>query len=420
MSAQLLRSIFAAIAAVAVLTACTGVDGRPLAEALAVDAGPAKTRLSAPPPSSEPQRETPMRDDAKPSLGGNALLDALAYSPAGTSTLLFMDWAAVKNRLGVARSSDSADEAARRGFAQALRTEPITSMYGMQYFLDHAANWGWDALDLAWEASLFLEAAAPIYVLRFEDGKQLAAIRSVFEARDFSREAYGDAQVYSHAMDPSLDRIRTTEFAILNVALIEAENVLVLSSSGDAVRAVLDAVESEATLAKDDATRAAVRQLGGVDAGIVDSGAEACLSFEVNPLANMLGESDISVEAMQEALERVMPVRPQSMYTALAMGVTQESAMSGDPVWKVVMHYPTEDAAQADLPQRRIIAEEGMSVVRELANQELFAVRDAAVHGQEGMLWLSSTQARPSFLVEMYYRRDSCFFRLPLMGRESK
>jgi hypothetical protein len=407
----LLIAVFVSI--VAGLSACAGVDGHPLAEALAVDARPAPTSQPAPRSAAEPKPAASASDTQQPPAHGPALFEILEYSPANTSAIEFTDWLAVKDRLGLSGLDSSAGEEARMSFLQGLRNEAPASMYDSRFFLDHAASWGWDSLDLAWEARLNLDGSAPVYVLRFQNSDPIDRLRSILESREFESGSYAGVPIYTHELDLTADWIRTAEFSILNVAILEPQPALVLSSSPDALRAVLASVTRETTLAVNNDARSAVQTLGHADTGIVVLGADACLSFEVNPLLNMLGEDDVSAEAAQEELERVMPVRPQSLYTALALGLTRDSAQAGEPVWKVVMHHPTEELAQIDLPQRRIIAEQGMSAVREMPNQDLFTVQDAQVQGQDAVLWLASVTGNASLLIQMFYMRDLAFLACP-------
>lgn len=404
------------------LSACTGVDGRPLAQALIEDAGAASSSPAESVSASSPSAESPSPAKAptsKPATEravaqGAHLLEALEYAPAAPSTIMLMDWTAVKERMGAPAASSAAGEGVRLDFGRALQLEPVVSMYGRAHFLDHAANWGWDTFDLEWEFSLTLEDAPPAYVLRFQDADTLDAMGDIFASRDFAAEMHGNAQLYTHPMDPSTDWINTTELVIHNAGVLKPARILVLSHSEATVRAIVDMVGDGATLANDPAVRAAVQQLGAVDAAIVTSGEDACLAFEVNPVLDMVGEEDVSTEAMQEHIDRIMPVRPLSLYSALAIGLDSERAADGDPIWKVVMHHPSEELAQADLAQRRIIAEQGMSSVTDAANQELFTVQDAAVEGQNAMLWLAPARENNArILIQMFLMRDLAFLACP-------
>ena len=390
------------------LAACVGVDGRPLAETLIVDAGAPETSQPAPPPSSAPKS-----DAAKPSVRSNALLDALEYAPDATTMILFTDWAAVKDRLGMAELNSSADEEARLAFRLTLPNEPITSMYGIRHFLFHAANWGWDSLDLEWEATIQIEDRAPVYVLRFQTDEPLDRLRGILEEREFDSGFYAGVPAYAHLLDPSADWIRTTELAILNIAMFESDRTLLLSPNGKSMSTLLDAVTSGATVAENSDTWAAVERLGEVITAIVMQGEAACLSFEVNPLLSNLDANDLSAEAMQEKIDRVMPARPQSLYTALAIGRESDEAAADSSAWKVVMRYPAAELAQTDLPQRRIIAEQGMSIVREIANQEIFTVQDAVVQGNDAVIWLAPVSGNARFLMDKFFRRDLSFLACP-------
>ena len=111
----------------------------------------------------------------------------------------------------------------------------------MSRALGHGAAWGWDSLDLDWEATITTGGPA-VHVLRFRDDFDLGPVTARFDERGFSREVIeGRAILRSHELDPSAGWLGTTELAILHTAFLRDGRTLVLSSDDDAVRAYVSA-----------------------------------------------------------------------------------------------------------------------------------------------------------------------------------
>lgn len=98
---------------------------------------------------------------------------------------------------------------------------------------------------------------------------------------------------------------------------------------------------------------------------------------------------------MRALLEEGPPLQPSG---GLAVGYETQG---GEPVGLFVLHYFTNETAVADLPARRALAAEGVSVVtRAPYREEVFTVREAAVEGT-------------SIVLRVVYRRDLVFAICP-------
>jgi hypothetical protein len=345
---------------------------------------------------------------------------ALAMTPADASALYFTDWALIKEYEGFPDLSSQNTMDERMSFMRAFigsvtqeisPRQAVASGYGFNRFLNHAETWAWDNTDLVWEATLEIESAPPAYVLQFPADFDFGPLLSLFDERGFSQSAYQGATVYSHEMELAAEWLRSSEFGILNTAVLEEDHRLVLSSSLAGVQAILDAQAGEAPSLADSASAQAVAdRLGQVAAAIIDAGPESCLSFSENPLQALAG-GEISEEQLAQLRELLEQGPALHLYTALGVGYRYE----GDElVGLIVMHYPNADDAQADLEPRRQIAEEGLSLAaRQPYPEVLFTVQEATVEGSDLVWQVSPVDDIPRRLFDMVLRRDMLFAGCP-------
>lgn len=342
---------------------------------------------------------TPM---AAPAPVSEHLAAALAYAPAATETFAFTNWAMLKAEAGVASLSSADPMEQRADFLRTvgLETQALASGYGRHYFLTHAETWGWDSTDLLWESTLTLPGGGPLFVLRLRDDFDFAPLLARFEERGFTRQNHGAVPIYSHEMDLSADWLRTTEFAILNTAVLADQHLLVLASTPESVAAVLDAQATGATLANLPTVHSVAAALGPVGAAILSP-----LGCEPLDAALLLNE-----EVRQQYTEMWQQAGINGLYTTLGIGYRVEE-IDGQEIQAgvVVMYFPEEGAAAADLGPRRQLAEEGESLRTRAPYAELFEVVDAYVEGANLVITLHAHERPPQLFFNMFYQRDLLF-----------
>jgi hypothetical protein len=351
---------------------------------------------------------------------GTNLDRALALTPGDASRLYFTDWALIKDYEGFPDLSSQNTMDERMSFMRAFigsATEQIpprqaaASGYGFNRFPNHAETWAWDNTDLVWEATLEIETAPPAYVLQFPADFDFGPLLALFDERGFSQSTYQGVTVYSHEMDLAAEWIRKSEFGILNTALLEEDQRLVLSSSLATVQAILDAQAGEAPSLADSASAQAIAdRLGQAFAAIIAVGPASCQTFSGDPLQAFAGQ-EISDEQLAQ-LKALLEEGPTlHLYTALGVGYRYD----GDELTGlIVMHYPSADDAQADSEPRRQIAQEGLSLAaRQPYTEVLFTVQQATVEGSDLVWQVAPVDDMPRRLFDMVLRGDMLFARCP-------
>lgn len=340
------------------------------------------------------------------------LAQALAMVPAGTSELYFTDWSLIKEYLGVPDLSSKSSIDERREFLMSTaKGQAAASGYGANRFRDHAENWTWDNSDLVWEVTLGMKSAPPAYVLQFPGDFDFAPLLALFEERGFSQSEHQGVTVYSHEMDLKAEWLRTSEFGILNTAVLQEEKVLVLSSSIEGVIAILNVQEGHAnSLADNEAAQATADRLGEVAAAVISAGPDACQGFSAGPLLEILGQ-EITDEQFARLKELVEEGPQVHIYTALGVGYRYEE---DQPVGLIVMHYANADYAQADLEPRRQLTQEGISVqAKQPYGEVFFALNEASVEGSDLVFRVSPINDMPRRLFSMVISRDMLFAACP-------
>lgn len=272
--------------------------------------------------------------------------------------------------------------------------ESAASGYGVARLRDHFDMWGWDTLDLDWEATIGA-AGPPLSVLRFRDGFDLAPVAALFDERGFTSESVPGSVIRSHEMDVASDWLRTTEFGILNTAFLDDGRTLVLSSELDQVRDVATNHGSFPTLPGLDATAA---KLAGASAGLLLPDYGACIGF--TPLPVGIGDPFASPDLS-------FPTQGLHPYAALGVGYARPD---WDPTGRIVFSYLDGATAAADLAGRRKLAETGLSQrVGQPIADALFTVTDAHVDGTTLTLDVAPVEDRPRRLLDMVFARDMVF-----------
>jgi hypothetical protein len=334
--------------------------------------------------------------------GASSLRDSLEYAPPGTTTLGFTDWSAVRHALGADDvTGDSPIDDKLQVLLETNKSQAAASGFALSRLRDHRDVWGWDTMDLDWEAVLTFDAP-PTYVLRFRDGFDLTNVESRFEERGFTRQEVDGATVWSHEMDLSTDWMTSSEFAILNTAFLPDGRTLVLSSSVEAVEDVLTwLADPGARPASDLAVTAA---LSGASAAFLQFGAGTCTGFSPVPLGMDPDEAERVLEQFLETIKSTGPLHP---YFTLGVGYSGEWPTTG----RIAFGYADPATAAEDLEGRRTLADTGVSLrVQQPYAEAVFTVSDASAD-ENGVLLLAVEPVDniPQRLFQMVYARDLLF-----------
>ncbi len=359
-------------------------------------------------PSAPNATSTASVPDGPAASSASHLGQALAFLPADANQVFFTDWSLIKKYKGVSDLNSQSSLEQRRTFVLSLiKDQAAASGYGLSHFETQAQAWGWDSTDLVWEAST--EVSTTVYVLKFRDDYDFVPMLTLFDQRGYAKSDHLGKTIYSHALDPAADWLKSTDLAILNAAVIPDDNVLILSLSGEAVSAVLDVRTGQTTsLVDDHSIQSVIKQLGGAATAYLSRGAAACTAYSA--AAMLTGNQSINAQAanIQELLNKTSQFH---VYAALGVGYQYE----GDqPVGQIVMDYQMAGDAQSDLEPRRLLADQGTSLaVQRPYSLTSFSLIQATVDGSDLVLRVTPFSNQPKRLFDMVYRRDMLFAVCP-------
>ena len=169
---------------------------------------------------------------------------ALRFVPAGAKEVSFTDWSLIKSYAGAGALTGASPFEAKADFLLALtRTQAPAAFYAGSKLKTHHASWSWDTLDLDWEASF--SAGGPAYVLKFPASFDLGAVIAHFQEHGYTKDEYRGVPLYTHELNVKDEWVRTSDFAILNVGVLEKQNILLLATRMDGVRHMIDGVAGE-------------------------------------------------------------------------------------------------------------------------------------------------------------------------------
>jgi hypothetical protein len=365
---------------------------RVMATAVAVAAFVGACQLASPggsvAPSANPTAAPSAAPSAEPSASApgaarEPLVQVLDFLTLDATNVLFTDWEALKAAYGMAdlTSADPLDE--RLAFLAATVPPSATDAPYACFACRGSradvlkANWGFDNLDLAWEAEIWQQRAR-VAVLRFQDDADLAPLISRFDERGFSTELRDGVTIRVHALDRS-DWMINVDPAMLNAAFLPDGHTLLLATTLAALESALSQDAPLPALRSAPVLRDAVAAL--------ERPSSAFLAFDLNDLCNPflnLPPSHPELETtVQSLLERAGTLHP---YTVMAVG----NRGSLTPPGRIVFGYGDPTEAIADLAGRRLLTDEGVSVLQALGKplrEIFFTLVDAQVTG--GTLILS-------------------------------
>jgi len=338
------------------------------------------------------------------------LTEALAWIPASLEDpiVAWTDWAALKDAVGVPWLTGRASLDVKMTFLRRIDEDhAAASAYALFHVAAHAETWGFDTLDLEWEAQITAAGIPPMYLLKLSESADFDGFLARLDERGFVQTASGVGSIFSRSIDPKLDWVRTTELAIHNTGVIEHERLLILCSSYPAVELVLARHSSAIpALSEADAVLSALGPLGEPLSAILMIGGSTCLHFSPNPLLDRIGapEEDSPVDALRAWFESGEPLHG---YAVLGVGYRH---VDDRPMGTIVFAYPSAEDAAHDLEPRRLLAEHAASAQAEAPISEvLFTLEQAAVDGPLLRFEVRPVRDQPRRLFRMVWTADAPF-----------
>lgn len=351
-----------------------------------------------------------------------SLGEALTHAGPIPTSVSFTDWAAIKASSG---APDLTGESPLEDKLRAIRNEASFGGFGLREIRTHAADWGFDVMDLAWEAQV--SGSGTFWILRLREGFDLARLTDKLDAYGFATEQLprGTLRVGTIANLTQGGR-RSSNVAFLHTGVLDDGRTLVLSSLGDPERG--DPVRQILT----DGPRAVADLSAQSVAGLLDGPhvASILVGWDCRQLVAQ-GFASVSPEVRAEIDLQLAAAGPLTAYNALAIGYGRDPDLHG----RVVMGYAEAGQAQADLVGRRLLAETGISASTRSAtvplhySDRLFTLASASVAERAIILDLAPaaeqvpvpvpvpssggsllpTESFPRRLAEMVLSRDLLF-----------
>ena len=351
---------------------------------------------------------TGISESPAPANQASHLLKALSFLPNDAHHVWFTDWAFIKAQEGVSQISSASEAEERLDFFQMVAERyAIFGAYGVSHLTSHADTWGWDSADLDWETHVSI-SLPPGYVLKFQDGFDLASVLNRFKDRGFSKSVYNGMPIYSHKVEVHLDWLRATELSIVNTAVIADANLLILSVSPDNIRAMIDAYQGDApSLAEDSAVQALVHRLGNVAQAFISG--HVCDAFSASALLETPALNLFDHDLLQSQLENRPALRN---YDALGIGFCYEDS---SPISLILMHFPDANQAAEDFQPRLQLATEGLIRDKQPFSyaETSFTLLEARVEGNDIVFNVKPIGNDPRRLFLLIERMDMTFATCP-------
>ena len=308
------------------------------------------------------------------------LARALSFAPSAATGVGFTDWSLIKHYEGAGAINSKSELKDRLHFLlSTTRNQTAGSFFAQTKAQDHAEWWSWDTTDLEWEASYDLNGSA--YVLKFPEGFDLDGVVGHLRERGFAEVPYAGITIYTHELQLGTDWATTTEFAILNTAVLPEYGMLVMAKTIEDVQAVLNA-------------RAGFEHLDSI-AGLAGTlGAPAAATIVTPPASCPF--------ALPGA-----DVRPGRDYLAVGLAYRYD----GDKLLgTIAIGYASEEDASADLDLRTDVATNGKSYrVKKPYSEVAFTVEGSRVSDSAIVIDVTPVGGRPSKLFQMVLGRDMAF-----------
>lgn len=335
---------------------------------------------------------------------------ATEFVPAELSEpmIQFTNWAMIKSLTGLESVTSESPMDLRITLAYRISQDHAAgSAFALIHLREHADAWGFDTTDLEWEANVISRETPPTYILKLREGFDFAPVATRLIERNFAQTESHGALVFTHEIDLSVAWIKTTELSIHTTAYLKEENLLVLSSYLGIVEDFLAAREDALpSLAESPHVQAAVAHLNDPAAAMLLIGAGTCVGFTARPILELLTKLP-DEETIAELKATVAEGPVLFPYRVLAAGYRYEG---GHPVGSIVFEYDSAEAAMIDLPARRALAEDGVSLTYEKPISEAyFTLLDARIEDSAIILDVAPVNGQPNRLLRMLLYRDAPF-----------
>jgi hypothetical protein len=131
--------------------------------------------------------------------GESSLRDALTFAPPALDLFAYTDWTQVREYAGAEDLGGGASEEQLISFNQTLAAPdaPLFSLFGGYQFPDHRATWGWNELDVVWEAHVTPAGGEPATVIALDEDFDVEQVTAKLDERDYSVKEVEDATIYS-------------------------------------------------------------------------------------------------------------------------------------------------------------------------------------------------------------------------------
>lgn len=353
----------------------------------------------------------PATSDDTPTGPSTALSEALAFVPADTSYFALTDWLSVKSATGhrsvTSAASNAerhttytdiyADQATASRFASDTITFDLGSTIGSPPPAgpsNQARTWGFDALDLRWDASVFEPGAqAGVMILRLRQGFDFEALKARFDQRGFRNEQIAGLTVRDLGGSAPGANAVAVETAMSNTAFLSDDKTIAISNSLAELTAYLQALKSHASA---DVTLAAA-QLDNPWAVALLAGQPACGYFDP-PAGYTLDQSFAA--SLNRQIKGVGPLMP---FQVVAIGYHGTPTLSGH----ITFIYGQVADAVHDLVGREDLAKQGFRLAdRQTYASTVFSVTGARTSDRALDLDVAPVGGKPIQLFEAFAGRD--------------
>lgn len=393
--------------------ATIGVTGV-LALLLSACAAQPGLRITQPAPTPDAWRlaQTPGAVAAKPEVNAigdainkkaNGLAQAMTLVPDSAELVTFTDWSRVKAGADAADVTGASATAQQTTLATWLKEQTPFAAYGFSQIETHVKDWGWNSLDLLWEAATRV-GDNPVYLLKLRDDVDLDAIKKHFEERKFSKFAYQGATVFAFN-GSSADWTKTTQRSIFTTAIFEDEKLLVMSYQPKNVQAILELnAKKGQALADAEAMKSLVATLGEKPSAFLAKASFACKTLDA-----MAKDIGLHPEALGKFKES-FTTEPVHAYSSFGLGYDLEE---GKTIGTVVLHYDKAEDAKADMSTRQSDLKQGISLTSMKPYTEVLTLDKATLQDSDIVLQVVPVNNSPKTLWSMISRQDMAYARCP-------
>lgn len=299
------------------------------------------------------------------------LAEAAAYVQAGTGTIQFTDWAAVREAFDAEELVGASAEEQYEFLGELFETASIGPAYSQSEA--DAAALGFGPLDLDWEAYSFADEGGSLSILGAGEDLDFAAVEAAldacgYEASDVEAE---EGTLFAKDLTAPCESSGDGESAfavppnpgLSNVAVLPEAGVLIASGDPDAVA---DAVAGDG-----EGLNPAIDDLGSQLDGSI-SGFLAYGDVQCSPLGPT--GSSVPPEIVEEAEEQAAELGGPFQTLLASVEVTE-----GDPSGRFVLDFEDSEEAESQLNARREVFEEGSFAATQTPITDVFALDGAEV-----------------------------------------